>query len=45
MLHRSIGANNAADTGAEAMTVVWKVIAVRNLRRVGASVTVADEPH
>ena len=45
MLHRSIGANNADDTGAEAMTVVWKVIAVRNLRRVGAAVTVADEPH
>ena len=44
LLHRSIGAN-ADDPGAEPMTVLWKVIALRNVRRDGPTVTVAEEPH
>lgn len=43
-IKRSIGANANNDTGAEAMTVVWKAICLKNVRSVGSSITVTDEP-
>ena len=40
---RSIGANLVGDFGAEPMTFMWKVIAVKDTRYVGPSVTIVDE--
>tara|TARA_Y100000385_G_C12816467_1_gene518435 strand:- start:327 stop:674 length:348 start_codon:yes stop_codon:yes gene_type:complete len=45
IIHRSIGANTNNDVGAEAMTVIWKAICLENIRQVGGTVTVANEPH
>ena len=40
---RSIGANLVGDFGAEPMSFMWKVIAVKDTRYVGPSVTIVDE--
>ena len=40
---RSIGRNANSDTGAEQMSFMWKVVAVKHVQHVGPSVTIVDE--